>query len=70
MVSRPLRYVALLLLFCAPALAVKPLYRPAQEYRTTSSDLYEISVQKNGRVDVNLIAGPHLPVIANAHPRA
>jgi len=41
-------------------------YRPGQEYKTVTTDQYEISVQKNGRTDVNLVS--RAPVFSNAYP--
>lgn len=43
-----------------------PLYRPAQEYRTTSASSYEVGIQKNGRIDVTLPTGD--PVFMNVYP--
>ncbi|MCC6486449.1 MAG: hypothetical protein IT364_03040, partial [Candidatus Hydrogenedentes bacterium] len=46
------------------AFAASPMYRPGQEYRTTTSAAYEVSIQKNGRIDVNLTGGD--PVFLDA----
>lgn len=43
-----------------------PLYRPAQEYRTTTAASYEVGIQKNGRIDVTLPTGD--PVFMNVYP--
>jgi hypothetical protein len=43
-----------------------PLYRPGQEQRTVTASTYQISVQKNGRIDVLLLNGE--PVFSNAYP--
>lgn len=40
-------------------------YRPSQEALTASTDGYEISVQKNGRIDITLASGA--PVFQNAY---
>lgn len=48
------------------AFAAGPMYRPGQEYRTTTSAAYEVSIQKNGRIDVNLTGGD--AVFLNAQP--
>ncbi|GMW00703.1 MAG: hypothetical protein AMXMBFR84_18400 [Candidatus Hydrogenedentota bacterium] len=45
-----------------------PLYRPGQELRTVSGGSYEVSVQKNGRLDINLLSGPSTPIVANVLP--
>jgi hypothetical protein len=42
------------------------MYRPGQEQRTVSSSSYQLSVQKNGRIDVLLFNGS--PVFENAYP--
>lgn len=55
-----------LLIACSPPAWPKPLYRPSKEYRTINTDVYEISVQKNGRIDVNAPSG--LPFFNNACP--
>ncbi len=47
-------------------LAASPMYRPAQEYRTTTAASYEIAIQKNGRIDVTLRTGD--PVFMNVYP--
>ena len=63
-VMRSLVFVALLI---ATSLAHAQLnYRPGQEFRTLNSDLYEVSIQKNGRVDLELPSG--LAVFGNAFP--
>ncbi len=41
-------------------------YKPGREYRTINTDQYEISVQKNGRTDINFIS--HAPVFSDACP--
>jgi len=43
-----------------------PLYRPGQEQRTVTASTYQISVQKNGRIDVSLLNGE--AVFSNAYP--
>ncbi len=42
------------------------VHRPDHEFRTINTDLYEISVQRGGFVDVNTIAGD--TIFANAYP--
>jgi hypothetical protein len=49
-----------------PAHAGKVAYRPSQEARTITTDLYGFSIQKNGRIDVELNSGS--PVFLNAYP--
>ena len=41
-------------------------YRPGQEFRSLNSDLYQIEIQKNGRLDVLLSPGE--PVFLNVFP--
>jgi len=41
-------------------------YRPAKGYRTISTDVYEVSVRKNGPVDITLVSGEL--VFANVYP--
>ena len=48
------------------AFAAAPMYRPAQEYRTTSAASYEVAIQKNGRLDVTLATGD--PAFMNVYP--
>jgi len=42
------------------------VYRPGQEQRTVTASSYQISVQKNGRIDVSLLNGE--AVFSNAYP--
>jgi alpha-galactosidase len=57
---------AVALVWIAENFAAPPLYRPAQEYRSTSAASYSVSIQKNGRIDVTLATGD--PVFMNAYP--
>lgn len=41
-------------------------YRPGREFRTINTDIYEVSVQKNGRTDVRLVTRE--PLFDNAYP--
>jgi len=59
--------VAFCVTFAAVAAWCAPLqYRPGREFRTVNTDLYEVSIQKNGRTDVTLAPGE--PVFENACP--
>jgi hypothetical protein len=42
------------------------MYRPGQELRTVSTESYEMSIQKNGRLDITLSSGEQL--IDDAYP--
>lgn len=57
--------IALLLSLFIPCAAAQ-LYRPQQEKRTVTAETFEILVQKNGQIDVNL--RNEAPVIDNAYP--
>lgn len=50
----------------AGSVAAAPLYRPAQEHRTVTAASYQVSIQKNGRVDVTLNTGD--PAFMNVYP--
>ena len=41
-------------------------YRPSKEFRSINTDVYEVGIQKSGRVNVRLISGE--PVFTNACP--
>lgn len=47
----------LALLFATVTSAQLPMYRPGREFRSLNTDLYEIAIQKNGRIDVALANG-------------
>ncbi len=42
-------------------------FRSSSEYRSVSSDIYDISIQKNGRTDVRFPSGS--PIFDNAYPQ-
>lgn len=44
-----------------------PLFHPDKTYRSVSTDLYEVTMQKNGFVDVSSVLGPQF--FNNAIPR-
>lgn len=58
--------IAIAAAFSAHTAFAGPLYRPGQEQRTVTASSYQVSVQKNGRVDVSLLNGE--PVFVNAYP--
>lgn len=58
--------VALAVLITSSAGIAAPMYRPSQEYRTTTASTYEVRIQKNGRLDVTLATGE--PVFMNVYP--
>ncbi|MEK7795272.1 MAG: hypothetical protein AAB353_12120 [Candidatus Hydrogenedentota bacterium] len=49
--------ILLATLFAGRASAQFPTYRPGREFRSLNTELYEIAIQKNGRVDVALANG-------------
>ncbi len=50
----------------APTARAGAMYRPGQEQRTVSASTFQISVQKNGRIDVSLLNGERMFI--NAFP--
>ena len=68
--SKRMRIVSFCIVLCAawslsiPALA-QPL-RGSKEFRTLNTDIYEVSVQKNGRTDLKFISGE--PIFDNICP--
>ena len=42
------------------------IYRPGQEYRSLNTALYEIAIQKNGRLDITYVDGD--PIFTNVFP--
>ena len=50
----------------AEGAAQAQFYRPGQEYRSLNTSLYEIAIQKNGRLDVTFVDGD--PIFTNVFP--
>ncbi len=58
------RFICVLLCFLlfawlgSPSAGAKPYFNPEKTYRSISTDLYEVLMQKNGQVDIRSVLGP------------
>ena len=58
--------VTLVTLLANSAAHGQPLFGGSKEYRSTSTDVYTLKIQKNGRTDVSFINGK--PIFDDVHP--
>lgn len=64
--SRGIAAVCGVLVALAGVAAQGQFYRPGEKYRSLNTALYEIAVQKNGRLDVSFVDGE--PIFTNVFP--